>query len=386
MTSLPASADVVVAGCGIVGMALAWRLARSGLKVVALDAAKAGGSTSAGTFAWINGTSKTESEAYHRLNRAGLDAYERLARQVGAAAIGLGGSGSLEWASAEEPATHEAMRAQIETLRRWDYPAEWVDADAMRRLAPGLHVPDGSQGLFAPADRWIDVPRLLDWLRAELMRLGGRLLEHCPVVALQRGPDGGVRSVETPLGRIACSRVAIVAGTATPRLVEMATGRDGLPVEEVPGLLVETAPAPLAPGFDLVLWAPDAAGFHLRRTGGGGLLLGADDIDAEIAADASKVCLARASAELVARAVAWMPALSNADLARGLSHRIGRRAVPADGHSILGPLSETPGAYVAVTHSGVTLALWIAELLGEEIVTGRMPTALAPFRPARFGF
>lgn len=384
--SLPASADVVVAGCGIVGTALAWRLARSGLKVVALDTAKAGGSTSAGTFAWINGTSKTESEAYHRLNRAGLDAYERLARQAGAAAIGLGGAGSLQWAPAEAPPLLDAMRAQLDALKRWDYPAEWVDEAAMRRLAPGLQVPGGAQGLFAPADRWIDVPRLLGWLRAELTRLGAVLLERCPVVGLERGAEGGVQAVETPEGRIACARVAITAGIASPRLVEFATGHGGLPVKEVPGLLIETASAPLAPGFDLVLWAPDAAGFHLRRTAAGGLLLGADDIDAEIAADPSEPSRARGAAELLARAVAWMPALRGAELERGLSHRIGRRAVPADGHSILGPLAETPGVYVAVTHSGVTLALWIAELLGEEIATGRAPQALMPFRPARFGF
>jgi glycine/D-amino acid oxidase-like deaminating enzyme len=39
-----------------------------------------------------------------------------------------------------------------------------------------------------------------------------------------------------------------------------------------------------------------------------------------------------------------------------------------------------------VTHSGVTLALAIAELLAEEIATGAKTAALAPFRPERFGF
>ena len=59
---------------------------------------------------------------------------------------------------------------------------------------------------------------------------------------------------------------------------------------------------------------------------------------------------------------------------------------PADDHSILGPLKDAPGVYVAATHSGVTLALAIAELLAEEITSGMAPAALAPFHPARFGF
>jgi glycine/D-amino acid oxidase-like deaminating enzyme len=152
------------------------------------------------------------------------------------------------------------------------------------------------------------------------------------------------------------------------------------------GLLVETPAAPLAPGFDMVLWSPDEAGFHMRRTSGGGLLLGADDVDAQIRADPSEEGLAAGRAVLIDRALDWMPELRKIDLHRGATHRIGRRAIVSDGYSILGSLKDAPGAYVAATHSGVTLALAIAELLAEEITTGQMPAALSPFRPARFGF
>ncbi|QEX21711.1 hypothetical protein FRZ61_16400 [Hypericibacter adhaerens] len=383
---IPRTADIVVAGSGIVGLALAWRLARSGFKIVALDAGPAGGKISAATFAWINGTSKTENEAYHRLNRAGVDAYEKLARQIGAAAIGLAGNGSLHWAGPENPRLLDRMRDQGQILRRWGYAADPVDAPAMRRLAPGLAVPDGAEGLFASLDRWIAVPRLLDWLKAQLAERGAILRENCAIKAVERSPNGEIRAAITAEGVIPCKHLVIAAGTATPDIVQMATGRGGFPVEELAGLLVETPAVPVASGFDMVLWSPDEAGFHLRLTSGSGLLLGADDIDAQIRADASEASLASGRAALIERALGWMPELRKVDLGRGASHRIGRRAIPADGHSILGPLKDTPGAYVAVTHSGVTLALAIAELLAEEITTGTAPAALSPFRPERFGF
>jgi fructosyl amine oxidase (glucosone-forming) len=384
--AIPRTADIVVAGSGIVGLALAWRLARSGFKIVAFDAGAAGGQISAATFAWINGTSKTENEAYHRLNRAGVDAYEKLARQIGASAIGLAGNGSLQWTSQGNPLLLDRMRDQGDVLRRWGYAADWVDAPAMRRLAPGLAVPDGAEGLFASIDRWIEVPRLLGWLKAQLTERGAILRENCALKGLDRGPDGAVRAAVTPEGVIPCRHLVIAAGTATPAIVEMATGRSGFPVDEVAGLLVETPAAPLASGFDMVLWSPDEAGFHMRRTPGGGLLLGADDIDAQIRAEPSDESLAAGRKALIDRAVDWMPELRKIDLHRGATHRIGRRAVPRDGHSILGPLKDAPGVYAAVTHSGVTLALAIAELLAEEITTGKAPAALGPFRPDRFGF
>ena len=384
--AIPRTADIVVAGSGIVGLALAWRLARSGFKIVAFDAGTAGGQISAATFAWINGTSKTEHEAYHRLNRAGVDAYEKLARQIGASAIGLAGNGSLQWAGPEKSHLFDRMRGQSDILRRWGYSADWVDAPAMRRLAPGLALPDGAEGLFASLDRWIEVPRLLGWLKAQLAERGAILRENCAIKGLDRAADGSVRAAVTAEGVIPCKHFVIAGGTAAAAIVALTTGRNGFPVEELAGLLVETPAAPLASGFDMVLWSPDETGFHLRRTPGGGLLLGADDIDTQIRANPTEASLLAGRQALIERALDWMPDLRKIDLHRGATHRIGRRAMPADGHSILGPLQDTPGAYVAATHSGVTLALAIAELLAEEITTGTMPAALAPFRPARFGF
>jgi glycine/D-amino acid oxidase-like deaminating enzyme len=112
-------------------------------------------------------------------------------------------------------------------------------------------------------------------------------------------------------------------------------------------------------------------------------LLGADDIDDWVGEGGNPSIVARAMAALLERARDWLPGLSPTGLEP--AWRIGRRPVPLDGQSILGPLAAAPGCWLAATHSGVTLALHIGALLAQEIATGKAPDALDQFRPGRFG-
>jgi glycine/D-amino acid oxidase-like deaminating enzyme len=389
MTASPAKADLVVAGAGIVGLCLAWQAARQGLAVVVLEQGRVGGSTSAGTYAWVNASSKTGERAYHDLNAGGLARYEALAAEVGAATIGLGGAGSLQLVERGRAELHAQLRADFAALRAFGYPAQWLDAAAIRRRLPELRVTDDSAGLLATADRWLEVPRFLAWVQADLVARGGRVLTRAPLRAVERDARGAIVAVVSPAGRVATPRLAVTAGVDTPALLELASGgalpAACFPMKRVPGFLLESAPLELAARLDLVLWSPDPAGVHLRRTAAGGLLLGADDLDALVGEGSDPAAIATARRLLWRRAQDWLPALMDTDLDAGASWRIGRRAMPADGHSIVGPLAAVPGLTVAVTHSGVTLAPWIGALLAGELAGGRAAPELAAFRPARFG-
>ncbi len=61
-----------------------------------------------------------------------------------------------------------------------------------------------------------------------------------------------------------------------------------------------------------------------------------------------------------------------------------QRPVPGDGLPVVGP-SRIPGLWIAVMHSGATLAPGVASLMLQEIHSGQESPLLAPFRPARFG-
>ena len=58
------------------------------------------------------------------------------------------------------------------------------------------------------------------------------------------------------------------------------------------------------------------------------------------------------------------------------------RPMPADGQPIVGRLPGAQALYVAVTHSGVTLAAHLARLIAGDL-TGTPAPELAPCRPAR---
>ena len=59
------------------------------------------------------------------------------------------------------------------------------------------------------------------------------------------------------------------------------------------------------------------------------------------------------------------------------------RPVPGDGLPVVGP-GPVPGLWMAVMHSGATLAPVVAELLVDEIISGAESPLLAEFRPTRF--
>jgi glycine/D-amino acid oxidase-like deaminating enzyme len=67
---------------------------------------------------------------------------------------------------------------------------------------------------------------------------------------------------------------------------------------------------------------------------------------------------------------------------RVLSARVGMRPMPVDGNPLVGPLPTVRGAYVAVMHSGVTLAPVAGRLVAEEVVHGVEAPELRGCRPA----
>jgi glycine/D-amino acid oxidase-like deaminating enzyme len=108
------------------------------------------------------------------------------------------------------------------------------------------------------------------------------------------------------------------------------------------------------------------------RPRGDRLVLAAGDADERLDEPPSAL-----AAELLDRARAFVPGLAGASVERA---EVCHRALPGDGYSVAGRVGD---AYVVVTHSGVTLAAHLAELVCSELVTGRDRPELAPYRPDR---
>ena len=122
-----------------------------------------------------------------------------------------------------------------------------------------------------------------------------------------------------------------------------------------------------------------APGIHLRPHTGGQVHLEA--LDAAVDLHTPDAELRRWAAELLGRACQVTRGL---DQAAVTAYQVCVRPMPADGQSIVGWLPGPRGVYLAVTHSGVTLAAHLAGLITTELVTGTAPDELQPYRPSRF--
>jgi glycine/D-amino acid oxidase-like deaminating enzyme len=65
------------------------------------------------------------------------------------------------------------------------------------------------------------------------------------------------------------------------------------------------------------------------------------------------------------------------------SARICWRPMPLDGFPVLGASPARPDVYLAIMHSGVTLAPVVGERVAQEIVSGEPAESLQDFRPDR---
>jgi glycine/D-amino acid oxidase-like deaminating enzyme len=89
----------------------------------------------------------------------------------------------------------------------------------------------------------------------------------------------------------------------------------------------------------------------------------------------------RRARALLAQAARFFPALAGVPVERWW---LAWRAMPADRLPIVGPLPWLDSLYLAVTHSGVTLAPVLGRLVAREVADDTADGLLAPFRPGRF--
>ena len=156
-------------------------------------------------------------------------------------------------------------------------------------------------------------------------------------------------------------------------------------MNRVPGLLVtspSTAPARLL--RHITYFDVEPGEIHLRPAPNGGLRMGAPETDGWVAENPSPEQVRRAAIELLRRAKAVLPGFPGEACIDACDIAIGIRPVPHDGKSIAGPFPGADGLYLIATHSGITLAPALGELMAEAIADGVTPELLRPFSLKRF--
>src|SRR5689334_15811801 len=215
------TADVVIAGGGVIGTAIAWRAAAAGLDVVLADPAygDAASLVAAGMLAPVSEALFGEG-ALLRVNLLALARFPSFAaelEQVTGHRVGLRREGTL--AVAFDAGDYAALTRLTAFRRSAGLEAEELDSRACRKLESFL-TPDVHGGVLFPGDWSVDNRRYAAALREAAAVAGVRVVRDRVTAVLTDGPDGadsadgrarGVTLADG--GEIGSAQVVLAAGS-----------------------------------------------------------------------------------------------------------------------------------------------------------------------------
>ena len=356
---------VAIVGGGIIGASIAFHLARRGADVRLLEKAEPAAGATRNSFAWINAGLSKRPREYYRLNHLSMLAYRQLRLDLGDS-LPVQWGGSLTWFDRLEAS--ESLQRQVRARQTWGYPVHLVDDDEFRRLEPAVVRGAASATAFATQEGSVDPVAATQALLAGARERGATIEYPCEVTGLDIA-SGRLRGVRTTCGTFEADVIVIAAGVATPRLAAMA-GLD-VPLKDSPGVLAHTKPTDRILGR--VVLAPGA---HMKQMLDGRIVTGAGfggsptDTSLEV------------GEQMLDAAARVVPEIENAELDRVT---LGWRPLPQDNHPVVGFAPPESDVYVAVMHSGVTLAPLIGRLAAQEILDDVRVDLLEPYRLERFG-
>ncbi len=363
--------EIIVVGAGVIGTAVAYRLAKGGAKVTVLEAGRVGGGTSGISFAWTNSCNKSP-RAYFDLNVAGMRAHAALKEEFGAIPWWHGG-GRVEW---KAPPAQGDQRAKIERLREWGYAAEWIDLKQLLELEPDIAPDEVGDAPIAwyPEDGWLDPVVYAHAMMSAARRHGATLLTQtkvsAPIVV-----GGHVQGVRTEDERTFFADVVV---NCTGRWSNDTIGNSlpNVPMASTVGFLVFTPPVPA--GIQRVVSSPIC---DFRPDGAGRLMLHWGAADASVTPELGTGPGMQQAVDLVDRLARVLPGIAPVSPEAA---RVTIRPVPRDGLPAVGPVPGAENYYVVVTHSAVTLSPVLGAAVAEEILTGVKQPEFEGFRPSRF--
>ena len=373
-------ARVAVVGAGIVGSAITYHLAKRGLDVTLLDRNAIASASSHGTFAWINASWAKQPESYHTLNQMGVDAWHRLQQALN---LPIKWGGSLEWFGATE--RQDRLSRDVQEQQAWGEPAKMLTQLEASALEPRVAFGGAGRVALSPRDGALDSVLISQLLVNAAKSHGARVIEHCEVLRIDETvEDQRQKILGTSCGDIAVDRFVLATG-ADPSAIQTFAGFD-LPQRSTPGVIVITQPMP--PVLSHIVVAP---GIHIHQRLDGRLVLGEQDGAPENAAHKLRLTArptrfpnaataSQHAQRLITLAKEYLTGLPEVNAEEVI---IGWRPLPLDGHPVIGPSPADPHAYVAVMHSGVSLAAIVGELVAEEMLTGERAPVLATFRTDR---
>lgn len=253
---LPARADVVVIGGGVVGVATALFLAERGIGVALCEKGRIAGEQSGRNWGWVRVMGRDPAEIELALDSKRI--WQRM-RQITGAETGYREAGIAYLC--DTPREVQAHESWIARARPFGVESRMLTQAEIAERFPGA-ARRWAGAIFTEADARAEPAHAVPAMAEAARRRGAAILTGCAARGLET-TGGRVSAVVTERGRIGCG-AAVLAGGAWSRLFCGNLGLD-LPSLKVLGSVLRTRPLEGAPGH-----AAGASDFAFRRRLDGG--------------------------------------------------------------------------------------------------------------------
>lgn len=362
------SNDTLVVGGGVIGMSVAYGLARAGQRVTVLDQGDDVFRAARGNFGlvWVQGKG-LNNMAYARWSLASASLWPAFAKELterSGVDLELSQIGGLRLALSETVLANQARdMAIIQDAIGHPYPFERLDEKQIREIVPQVG-PDVVGAMFSPMDGHVSPLRLLRALFQAFANLGGKIVTGESVEAIEyRAQEFRVRAGK---GQHVAGRIVLAAGLGNRTLAPQ-VGLDA-PVHPERGQVIVTE------RLRHFLRYPT---MYVRQTGEGVIQLGDSKEDVGFNDGTTVNELGR----IAGNAARYFPLLGNVNVVRTWG---ALRVMTPDGYPVYQASTECPGAYVVTCHSGITLAANHAGDIANWIQTGVEPSGIKTFKADRF--
>ena len=361
--------DAIVIGGGLVGSAIAYGLARAGLKAALVDEGDVAFRASRGNFGLVWVQSKgLGAPHYQRWTRLSSEEWPGLAAELsGRTGISVGherpGGVHLCLSEAELAERHARMERMRVEAGNFGFDYRMLDPAELRGMLPGIG-PAVVGASFTAYDGHANSLHLLHALHRGFVERGGTYLPNRTVGYAAAAP--GDFRIADGADEIAAPKIVLAAGLGNAELAPL-FGLNA-PVRPQKGQILVTERAGRV--FDM----PTTT---VRQTLEGGIMIGdsMEDVGFDISqGPAVMQAMAR-------RAVLSFPWLAELQIVRAWA---ALRVMPPDGVPIYDESEKFPGAFTANCHSGVTLAGAHANAFAPMVAAGALDPMLAPFSARRF--
>lgn len=360
--------DTLVIGGGVVGMSIAYGLARAGERVRLLDEGDDAFRAARGNFGlvWVHGKGVGNPD-YARWTMAAAYRWPKLAadlEELTGVDVELSQPGGLTMFLSEREL--EKRAADLMSIRQAlgeHYPFEVLNHEEVRAISP-LIGPDVVGALYGPLDGHVSPLRLLRGLFIGFKSRGGELVSAGQVKRIEH--RFGEFTVHSEGATHVAARIVLAAGLGNRDLAPMVGLR-----------------APISPSRGQILVTERMQPFlhhptmHVRQTGEGVVQIGdsKEDVGFDDGTTVDQI------ATIAQRASRLFPVLSNANVVRAWG---ALRVMTSDGLPIYQASTSHPGAFLVTCHSGVTLAPMHAESLVSWMRGGIEPSDIQTFKAERF--